>query len=198
MFTEEDGEFAVRTARKVIESKVRNEPTPDIDYMDKFEDKMGSFVTINKYPSEELRGCIGYPEPIFKLKKALEKAAENATNDPRFRPLQEDELDSVIVEVSLLTPPEEIEYDESSELPDLIECGRDGLVVSRGPAQGLLLPQVPVDQGWDEETFLSHTCLKAGLREDAWKKGGCVIKKFQGIVYTEEEPNGEIVQKELE
>lgn len=197
MFTKEDGETAVSAARKVIEASVRNEPELDIEYPDKFDRKMGVFVTINKYPSEDLRGCIGYPEPIFKLKDALERAADNATRDPRFPNLKEDELDDIVVEVTLLTPPEEIEYEDPDELVDKVKCGEDGMIVSRGPYKGLLLPQVPVDQGWDEETFLSHTCRKAGLSMKEWKSGNCKIEKFRGEIYAEETARGEVVKREI-
>lgn len=198
MFTKEDGEIAVKTARKAIESKVKDESMPDIDFPGKFTKEMGVFVTLNKYPSEDLRGCIGYPEATFKLKDALQKAAQSATKDPRFSPLREDELDEIIVEVTLLTPPQEIEFSDPEELPKKIECGRDGLIMSRGPWSGLLLPQVPVGQGWDEEEFLEHTCLKAGLNRKAWKEGGCEVKKFQGEIFREKEPHGEVVRKEIE
>ncbi len=187
----------MKGARKVIEASVREKETPDLDLPDKFDKKMGVFVTLNKYPSEELRGCIGYPEPIYPLKKALTKGAENATRDPRFSALKEEELDSVIVEVTLLTKPEEIEVDDPEELPKRIECGKDGLIVQKGRSKGLLLPQVPVEQGWDEEEFLSHTCMKARLRPNDWRSGGCTISKFQGEIFKETEPYGDIVKREI-
>lgn len=194
MFTENDGEFAVKTARKIIESKIRNESLPDIEYPEKFDRKMGVFVTLNKYPSENLRGCIGYPEPVLPLKEALKKSARSATEDPRFPVLREDELDSIIIEVTLLTPPEKVKFDSPGELPKKIECGKDGLIVSQGPWQGLLLPQVAVDNNWDEEEFLSYTCRKAGLSLDTWKEGKCTVKKFQGEIFKETEPRGKIVK----
>ncbi len=197
MFDKEDGESAVELAREAIESAVKGKEMVEIDCPDKFEKKMGAFVTINKYPSEDLRGCIGYPEPVHKLKDAVIKGAQNATDDPRFPPLKEDELDSIIVEVSLLTQPEKMDYDDPSELPEKVECGKHGLIASKGSRRGLLLPQVPVDQGWDEEQFLDHTCRKAGLRSEEWKKGNCDIEYFEGVIFTEEEPYGEIRRREI-
>ncbi len=197
MFTEEDGEIAVRAARKIIDASVKNKSEPDIEYPEKFDEKMGVFVTINKHPSDDLRGCIGYPEPIFKLKDAIERAADNATRDPRFSNLKEDELDDIVVEVTLLTPPEEIDYDDPDELVNEIKCGEDGLIVSRGPYKGLLLPQVPVDQGWDEESFISHTCRKAGLSMNEWKSGNCKVEKFKGEIYAEKTPRGDVVKREI-
>lgn len=199
MFTQEDGEVAVKMARKAIECEVRNQEMPEIDHPEKFEKKMGAFVTINKHPAEDLRGCIGYPEPTYPLKEAIIKGAQNAaTRDPRFPPLGEEELDEVVVEVSLLTPPKSIEYDDPSELPGKISCGKHGLIASKGSRRGLLLPQVPVDQGWDEEQFLDHTCRKAGLRQSTWREGDCKVEKFEGVIFTEEEPSGEIVKRDID
>lgn len=198
MFTQEDGEYAVKLARKAIESAVKDETIPEIDLPEKFEEKMGAFVTINKHPSEELRGCIGYPEPTYKLKKAIIQGAQNATRDPRFSPLREGELESVIVEVSLLTPPEDVEYEEPDELPEKVVCGKHGLIASKGARRGLLLPQVPVDQGWDEEEFLDHTCRKAGLRPSEWREGNCQIEMFEGVIFKEEEPYGDVVERDID
>ncbi len=197
MFDKEDGESAVELAREAIESAVKGSEMSDMDHPDKFEKKMGAFVTINKYPSEDLRGCIGYPEPVHELKDAIVKGAQNATDDPRFPSLREDELDSIVVEVSLLTPPEKMKYDDPSELPEKVKCGKHGLIVSKGMRKGLLLPQVPVDQGWDEEQFLDHTCRKAGLPPSEWKKGNCEIEYFEGMIFAEEEPHGKVKKREI-
>ncbi len=198
MFTQEDGEYAIKTARKAIDCSVRDGSMPNIDLPDKFEKKMGAFVTINKYPSEELRGCIGYPEPTHQLKDAIIKGAQSATRDPRFAPLTEEELESVIVEVSLLTPPEKVEYEDPEELPEKVVCGKHGLIISKGPRRGLLLPQVPVDQGWDEEKFLTHTCRKAGLSSNEWRKSECQIEMFEGVIFKEEEPYGDVVRRDID
>ncbi len=199
MFTHEDGEKAVKIARESIESAVKEKEMPQISVSEKFEKKMGAFVTINRFPSEELRGCIGYPEPTFPLKKAIERGAQNAAvSDPRFPALEEDELDSIIVEVSLLTPPEELDYEDSSELPEKVICGKHGLIASKGSRRGLLLPQVPVDQGWNEEQFLDHTCRKAGMLPTEWKKGNCKIERFEGVIFAEKEPYGDIVKRDID
>ncbi|MFW5907699.1 MAG: TIGR00296 family protein [Candidatus Natronoplasma sp.] len=198
MFTQEDGENAVKLARKAIERAVKNEAMPEVNLPQKFEKKMGAFVTINKYPSHDLRGCIGYPEPTFQLRESIVKGAQNATQDPRFPALREAELDSIVVEVSLLTPPERLEYDDPEELPGKIQCGKHGLIASKGARRGLLLPQVPVDQGWDEEEFLDHTCRKAGLRPTEWREGNCNLEVFEGVIFAEKEPYGEIVRREID
>jgi len=198
MFNKEDGEYAVKMARKAIESAVKDESIPEMDLPEKFEKKMGAFVTINKYPSEELRGCIGYPEPTYPLKDAIIQGAQSATRDPRFPALREEELESVIVEVSLLTPPENVEYEGPDELPKKIVCGKHGLIVSKGVRRGLLLPQVPVDQDWDEEEFLDHTCRKAGLPPSEWKEGNCQIEMFEGVIFKEKEPYGNVVKRDID
>ncbi len=187
----------MKTAREIIEKHVKGEEIENIPLPKKFDAKGGVFVTLNKYPSGDLRGCIGYPEPVFSLKKAIPQAAVSATQDPRFFPLGPKELDEITVEVTLLTPPEDVEFDDPFELPEKIECGRDGLIISKGPYSGLLLPQVPVEHGWNVEQFLDHTCLKAGLIPDAWRKGECSVKSFQGYIFAESEPRGEVKKKEI-
>lgn len=199
MFTQNDGEVAIKMARKTIENHLKDEKTPEFDTPEKFDKKMGAFVTINSYPSEELRGCIGYPEPNQPLKKAVKEGAKNASSrDPRFPPLKEDDLDSIIIEVSLLTPPEEIDYEDTSDLKNKVKCGKHGLIVSKGARRGLLLPQVPIDHNWDEEEFLSHTCRKAGLSSNSWKEGTCEIERFEGVIFKEKEPNGEIIRRDID
>lgn len=195
MYSEEEGEKAVRITRSVIEAYVRGERPSDIEYPPVFDRKGGVFVTLNRYPSGDLRGCIGYPEPVLKLKEALPQAAMSACRDPRFNPLGSEELDGIVVEVTLLTPPEEIEYDTPSELPKKISCGRDGLIISLGFNSGLLLPQVPVEYDWSEEEFLEHTCMKAGLPKDSWRQGSCTVKRFQGTIYAEVEPAGKVERR---
>jgi len=198
MFTQEDGEQAVKLARKTIECAVKDEDMPKMELSKKFEKEMGAFVTINKYPSEELRGCIGYPEPTYPLKDAIIQGAQSATRDPRFPPLREEELESVIVEVSLLTPPEDVEFKRPDELPEKVICGKHGLIVSKGTRRGLLLPQVPVDQDWCEEEFLDHTCRKAGLNPNEWRNGNCQIEMFEGVIFKEKEPYGDVVKRDID
>jgi hypothetical protein len=120
-----------------------------------------------------------------------------ASRDPRFPPVRQNELGEVKVEVSLLTPPVEVEVNKSTELPGRIKVGVDGLIAQRDWARGLLLPQVPVEWGWDAEQFLSQTCMKAGLSPDAWHIEGTRIFKFQAEVFSEVEPRGAVVRREL-
>jgi uncharacterized protein (TIGR00296 family) len=200
MYSIEDGAFLIKLARSTIEKLLREEGpvSPPRDAPDKLKKNAGVFVTLETYPEKELRGCIGYPEPTLPLVEATCKAAVSAAvEDPRFPPLAEAELEQTLVEVSVLTPPELIEVASPKEYANNIEIGRDGLIVEKGFNRGLLLPQVPVDQGWNKEEFLSYTCIKAGLATDCWLDEDAKIYKFSGIVFTEVEPKGEIKERTI-
>ncbi len=161
---------------------------------EKLKENAGAFTTIKRFPSGELRGCIGYPEPIKPLYRAIiETAVLAATDDPRFPPVTEEELPHVTFEVSVLTPPEEIKA-PPEERANHVEVGKHGLIVRFGPYSGLLLPQVPVEYGWDVETFLAHTCLKAGLPPDCWMREDVKLFRFTAEVYAEVEPGGKVVR----
>ncbi len=198
MYSDEEGEIAVKAARKVIDSYVGEGSIPEIEFPPSFDRPSGVFTTINTYPERMLRGCIGFPGPYFPLKEALVKSAiEAATSDPRFYPLAPEELDHIVVEVSLLTPPRLIEVKNPKEYLKKIVVGRDGLIVQKGFARGLLLPQVPVEENWDVEDFLRGTCMKAGLPANCWKDRKTKIFSFSGEVFSEKTPRGEIYRKEL-
>ena len=198
MLNLDEGKKAVSFAREVIEEYVKNKTVPEIELPDVFNEKHGAFVTIHTYPEYELRGCIGVPLPVMPLKEAIVEGATSATRDPRFPPLSPDELDNIVVEVTVLTEPELIRVDKPSDYLSEIEIGRDGLIVEQGFFKGLLLPQVPVEQGWDKEEFLSHTCMKAGLMPDAWFDKNTKIYRFSGQVFTETKPRGEIKEKKID
>jgi AmmeMemoRadiSam system protein A len=110
-----------------------------------------------------------------------EVAAASAFEDPRFPPVRGDELDALSIEISVLSPLERISDVEK------IRVGVHGLIMRRGARSGLLLPQVAVEQGWDRDTFLTHTCYKAGLPGDAWKSPDTIIEIFSALVFHEEE-----------
>ena len=192
-FSDSEGEWLVRAARKVLE---RFFETGDVEYYKPSTERLGKpsgvFTTIKKYPSGELRGCIGYPEPIKPLYEALsETAVLAATDDPRFPPMEREELDHVIIEVSALTPPKLLDVPKE-EIPGHIKIGRDGLILRYGPYSGLLLPQVPVEEGGNVEEFLAYTALKAGLPPDAWAWPDTHIYTFQAEVFAEVRPKGPI------
>ncbi|WP_456436329.1 TIGR00296 family protein [Thermovibrio ammonificans] len=195
----EEGSFLVKLARTAIEKFLTEgvKITPPPQTPQRLFEERGVFVTLKRFPSGELRGCIGYPEPIMPLVLAtIDAAISAATKDPRFYPLTPQELDSVTVEVTVLTPPEQIDV-PPQQLPRVIKVGRDGLIVRCGLASGLLLPQVPVEWGWNEEEFLSQTCVKAGLPPNCWLDPRCKFYKFQGQIFTETEPYGPVVEEKI-
>lgn len=198
MLTKSEGEMAVRLARTAIkeclnnERKIEPENLPDI-----FKEKRGVFVTLNKKTSsKELRGCIGRPYPVLPLGEAIILSAINAAReDPRFHPVELQELDELVIEVTVLTVPKRINA-KPGDIPDKIMIGRDGLIVSTGMSSGLLLPQVAVEHGFDSAEFLCQTCMKAGLMPDAWLEGAQVYS-FEGQIFEEVEPCGKIREKDI-
>jgi len=189
-----EGEYLVRLARKAITSYLTEgeviEEEPPYPSLKK---EAGTFVTLKRYPSGDLRGCIGFPEPIYPLHVAVVRAAiASATEDPRFLPVKASELPDLIVEVSVLSPPELIRVDGRGALPREVVVGRDGLIIKRGPWSGLLLPQVPVELRWDSETFLDQTCLKAGLPPGCWRWPDVQVYRFTAIVFSEIRPLGPV------
>lgn len=198
IITDDDGQNLVRSARKIVTEFLKDGTRLSLpkDFQEKFSFKSGVFVTLNNPLG--LRGCIGYPLPDKKLFNALEDASiAAATEDPRFPSVKFEELDSITFEVTVLTPPKKIEVNEPMEYPSKIKVGQDGLIVKFGFNSGLLLPQVPVEYGWNAKEFLEYTCEKAGLPKEYWKKKEIEIKKFQGKVFKETEPLGEIIQEKL-
>lgn len=140
----------------------------------------GAFVTLTER-NGELRGCIGSIQPAGPLYRAVSMSAINAAfRDPRFYPVQREELPTLHIEISVMGPIERV-----SSFEDIL-VGRDGLIISRGSYAGLLLPQVATEYGWDRDTFLSHTCLKAGLPHDSWRAQGTRIERFSAEVFGEQ------------
>ena len=197
--SDSDGEILVKTARAVVTEflKTKNKMKLDKDFEESFSSNAGVFVTLNH--QSNLRGCIGYPLPDKKLYNALEDAAISAaTEDPRFPSVAFEELDQITFEVTVLTPPQEIEVSDPQEYPSKVKVGRDGLIVKSGFNSGLLLPQVPKEYGWNEEEFFGHTCEKAGLSKEQWKEKDTKILKFEGIVFKEQDPGGSVVREKLD
>ncbi len=138
----------------------------------------GAFVTL--HVGNDLRGCIGYVLPVAPLyRSVIENAVNAARRDPRFPPVTPGEVPGLRIEISAMTLPRKI--DSVAE----IRVGEHGLIVSRGGRRGLLLPQVATEYDWDAETFLSHTCQKAGLPFDAWRSESIEIEVFTAEVFSE-------------
>ena len=146
------------------------------------DEELGVFVTLNK--NNNLRGCIGYAEPIrTAIDATMEVALAAAFNDPRFPQVSEEEFEKLDFEVTVLTKPEIIEVAHYEQYLDEIEIGRDGLIIQKGYARGLLLPQVAVENAFTTEEFLEHTCMKAGISADSWMDASCDVLKFQGQIF---------------
>ncbi len=195
--TEDDGNILVKTARLVVTEYLKNGVKPKLEkkFKDDFSFKSGVFVTLSN--ALGLRGCIGYPLSEQSLFSALENAAISAAiEDPRFPAIKYKELDSITFEVTVLTPPKKIVANRPEEYLSKIKIGRDGLIIKHGFNSGLLLPQVPIEYGWNVQEFLEHTCEKAGLPKNYWRNSETEIQKFEGIVFKEENPNG-IVTREV-
>jgi uncharacterized protein len=158
-----------------------------------FDEPRGVFVTLKRYPSDLLRGCIGYPLPVLPLRAALPRAAVAAAiEDPRFPPVRAGELGRLVLEVSVLTVPEPLGARPEERRRGVV-VGRDGLIVEGFGQSGLLLPQVGPEQGWSAEELLEGTCEKAGLPTGAWRDPHVIVRRFGAEVFRERMPGGEPV-----
>ncbi len=169
----------LRIARDAIEAAVRGLPPPRLPepLPDVLRAPLGAFVTLETAGTGRLRGCIGQmgAPPGETLASVVQHAARSAAlADPRFPPVQPEELDGLRVEVTVLGPMRPIDG------PEQVRIGRDGLLVAHGGRRGVLLPQVATRYGWDAETFLEQTALKAGLPPEAWRWPGTERYAFEG------------------
>ena len=171
-------ELLLKAARESITAKLEGRNPSYDDPTAALLEKCGAFVTLHM--KGKLRGCIGHMtggEPLFETVK--EMAAASAFQDPRFSSLTPDELTDIDIEISVLTPLKKI------DTVDSIEVGKHGIYVSSGTYSGVLLPQVATEQGWDRDTFLTHTCYKAGMKATCWKDPKTEISTFSAIVFGE-------------
>ena len=196
--SDDDGTILVKMARTVVTKYLTNNTKIfDHDFKEKFSFNAGVFVTIND--KSGLRGCIGFPFAMKKLSDALTDAAISAsTEDPRFSSIRQNELNNLVFEVTVLSDAEEISTSSPEEIIQEVKIGRDGLIIEKDSQSGLLLPQVPVEYNWNVVDFLNHTCHKAGLPNGSWKDKDTKISKFQGIIFREILPNGEIVREKFQ
>ena len=181
MLSDAQRQQLLRIAREAIEVVHRGRsPKWDAgDFDDDLRRPAGAFVTL-KTRSGDLRGCIGSIHPVHPLFHAVTSSAISAAfRDPRFVPVQPDELRHLGIEISVMGPIEIVARVEE------IMVGRDGLIVSRGRKAGLLLPQVATEYGWERETFLAQTCVKAGLAASAWRLQDTRIERFAAEVFGE-------------
>ena len=172
-------EELLRIARSTIEHKLEGKPMPPLEGISSaLRGRRGAFVTL--HIRGELRGCIGYVVARKPLHETVREMAEAAAfQDARFPPVMADELEELDVEISVLSPLRKV-----ADMAE-IEVGKHGILIKKGYYQGLLLPQVAVEYGWDRTTFLRQTCRKAGLPLDAWKDPDAEIRIFSADVFGE-------------
>lgn len=183
----EDRRTLLRIARETISARAgRRAPARIRAGRPALETRCGAFVSIHKKGS--LRGCIGTFTAEGPLHSTIEEMAESASaKDPRFPPVREEEVDALDIEISVLSPLKRVE--DVSE----ITVGRHGIYIIRGVNRGVLLPQVATQYGWDRETFLEQTCMKAGIPEMSWKRSDTEIYTFTAEIFGEKEPRGDQV-----
>jgi uncharacterized protein len=178
LLTENEQKELLRIARETIVAHVSGQTIPVVAKPSKgLNLKSGCFVTIKQ--KGELRGCIGNfvsDKPLYRLVQEMAMAA--ATQDPRFYPMKPADLDEFEVDISVLSPLKKI-----SEATDIV-VGTHGIYIIKNHCRGVLLPQVATEYGWDRDSFLRHTCIKAGLPDEAWKKD-CEIYIFSAQVFGE-------------
>lgn len=211
LLTLEEGTYLTRLARRTIEIHVEEQrvlENPGTTSKALLESR-GVFVTIKKkspiaQEHFDLRGCIGRLQPppgsripiVPLLEATMQAAISSATEDPRFPALRIDELDVILIEVSVLTVPKEIILEDKSQLPQQITVGKDGLIVEYDALRrGLLLPQVAPEQRWNAKEFLQGCCMKAGLPQDSYLDPRVKVFKFQAQVFAEASPRGDIIER---
>lgn len=198
VYSLKDGESLVKAAREAIELNLVSPRfklsgvTQEIKHI---RGRHGVFVTLQHYPTMELRGCIGFIRAISEISDLLPQAAISAAfEDARFVPVSKKELNELLISVSVLTEPEELKGG-LKERKRSIEIGRDGLIVQYGHYSGLLLPEVAVENNWDVQQFLEEACIKAGLHKNYWSQPKVKLFRFETQVFKEETPNGVVVEQ---
>jgi len=185
-FTDEQKAWMMKVARESASASAAGKeytpPEPDASWT-LLRDKGAAFVTLRRRSDGSLRGCIGHiiaRIPLYECIAEMGRAA--AVHDSRFSPVTPSELDGIHIEISVLTPLERVKD------PEEIVVGKDGVVLKHGYHQGVFLPQVPVEQGWDRTAYLDNLCYKAGMaRQGCWKDEQAVLDKFQAIIWEEED-----------
>jgi uncharacterized protein len=160
-----------------LEGRDLGPPVLPPQFSEHLSEPRGAFTTL--YARGKLRGCVGYPTALLPLHRTvMETARAAAFDDPRFVAVTLAEAPELLASISVLSPLRPI-------LPDAIEIGRHGLLITGGSHRGLLLPQVPVEHGWDRITFLQQTCGKASLPPDAWRSPQVKIEAFTAEVFAD-------------
>jgi uncharacterized protein len=213
MILDGEGEKAVKLARAAVEEHLdflaSSGSTHDRNANNHYENirlnraanSYGVFVTLNYIDNDKqqhLRGCVGFPIAEKTLYRSIIDASiAAATQDPRFPPVDKNELAEIVFEVSILTPPKEVKAQNPMEYLNAIKIGQDGLILAWRHGSALLLPQVPVELNWDVEEYLANLCYKAGAPPDIWLMPDSKIYSFQANIYRESDPNGNVVRVKL-
>ncbi len=188
MLNEEQGKELIQLARKNMENFLQTGKRLRLNYHelpDYMKESAGIFVTL-KGNMGELRGCIGIPYPDQSLVEGLLEASVSSMVDPRFLPVTGDELDSLIIELTVLSEPEKVEVGDMNEAKERIVIGQHGLIIRKGLNSGLLLPQVPLEHEMNLKEFLEAVCSKAGLNKGDWKEEDTEVYRFEGKVFRED------------
>jgi uncharacterized protein len=181
---DKDKRLLLKLARDSIKTYFSGQK-PELKEAKHLSQKMGIFVTLHDKRGK-LRGCIGYPTPAYPLYLAVVEAARSAAfHDPRFPPVVEEELESLDIEISLLTAPALIMITHYNDYMKAISIGTDGLIIEGQGRSGLLLPQVATENDFNAQNFLNCLCQKAGMGFNDWKDPSNKIYKFQAEVFSE-------------
>jgi AmmeMemoRadiSam system protein A len=177
-FSAEERKALLLLAREAIRAVLESRELSLVPPSQHFAERRGAFTTL--YAGGELRGCVGYALPVTPLYRTVAETARAAAfDDNRFCPMRKDELPGLEISLSILSPLRPIR-------PEEVEVGKHGLLVTLGEQRGLLLPQVPIEHGWDRVTFLQQTCRKAGLPLDCWQSGA-KLEAFTAEVFGDHE-----------
>ncbi|MBN1886673.1 MAG: AmmeMemoRadiSam system protein A [Thermoflexales bacterium] len=179
--TAEDKRFLLQTVRQTLTEYLHSRQMPTLPAQSpRLLEPRATFVTLRVRETGELRGCRGEIIARVPLLESVQaNAIASATDDPRFLPVTLDQVPDLHIEISVLTPMTPIQAQD-------VEVGRHGLMIMKAGRSGLLLPQVPTEQGWDRETFLRGVCHKAWLPENAWKSADAQLLAFEAIVFGED------------
>ncbi len=194
-----EGSHLVAAARNAIELFLID---PEFDRMivsktiEHFERPHGVFVSLEHYPTREPRGLMGFPKAISPLgEMVVESAIAAAFEDQRFVPISKNEMDHLVIGISILSEPVKATGGKARRLSS-IKLGRDGIIVQYGLYMGILLPQVAVEHGWGKERFLDEACRRAGLHSGYWTQPNVKLYRFEAQTFAEQEPNGRVIEAE--
>lgn len=179
--TEQEQKSLLGIARNTLNTYIKNGKVPEAKALTpRLAERRGAFVTLHE--SGELRGCIGYIEAVKPLYQAVsDMAIAASTEDPRFPPVGPQELSKIDIEITVLSPMRPVAS------PDSVVVGKHGVVIKKSGCSAVFLPQVPVEEGWDRDTYLCQLCLKARLPKDAWQSKDAQLYVFTGQVFGEKE-----------